>query len=147
MVVGIEIIKIVGLSWKLLPTLIRICRVHFFCFWPEISFLGKFCPRINCQFKGALSGLKQYLTIESPLKSHLKSFFRSKDMFFFLTFWSCIKTTWLERSGWFQILWRHSLVSKQLYYTFCPVSRKVTAIAKWEKHFSWEVIQKTCWRN
>ena len=49
-------------------------------------------------FKGALSGLRQFLATESPLKMmpflfHLKSSFRSQDIkVFFLTFWSCRKT-------------------------------------------------------
>ena len=51
-------------------------------------------------FKGALSGLKQFLATESPLKImknvflfHLKSSFRSQDIqVFVLTFWSCSKT-------------------------------------------------------
>ena len=46
--------------------------------------------------KGTLSGLRQYLATESPLKCflfHLKSSFRSQDIYdFVLTFWSFIET-------------------------------------------------------
>ena len=55
-------------------------------------------------FKGALSGLRQFLATESPLKMmksaffHLKSSFRTQDIYVFvLTFWSCIKTARLKR--------------------------------------------------
>ena len=45
----IQKIKIVGLNWNWVLTLIRICwiqgDVHFFSFWPEIPFLGKFSPK------------------------------------------------------------------------------------------------------
>ena len=52
------------------------------------------------QFKGALSGLRQFLATESLFKNdekcflfHLKSSFRSQDIeVFVLTFWSCIET-------------------------------------------------------
>ena len=43
----VQKIKIVSLSWNLLPRLIRMCRlewrgvVYFFCFRPEIRFLGE----------------------------------------------------------------------------------------------------------
>ena len=50
-------------------------------------------------FIGTLSGLRQFLATESPLKVlkkcflfHLKSFFRSQNIEDFgFTFWSCIK--------------------------------------------------------
>ena len=66
----------------------------------NLIFLGSF----NF-FKVALSGLRQFLVSESPLKIikkcflfHLKSSFRSKDILVFvLTFWSCIETVWLKR--------------------------------------------------
>ena len=52
--------------------------------------------------KGALSGLRQLLATESPLKMMKNGFyFTSKALFvlkifrfFVLTFWSCSKTTW-----------------------------------------------------
>ena len=50
----VQKVKIINLSWSLVPTLIRICRihVHFFCFWSGIPFLGKFGPKTqNYQFK------------------------------------------------------------------------------------------------
>ena len=53
-------------------------------------------------FNGALSGLTQLLTAGSPLKMMRNAFyFGLKALFvlkiFVLTFWSCRKTTWLER--------------------------------------------------
>ena len=59
----------------------------------------------NHKFKGALSGLRQFLATESPLKMMKYAFyFTLKALFvlnifrfFVLTFWSCIKTTWLDR--------------------------------------------------
>ena len=51
----VQKIKIVSLSWNLVPRLIRICRIQWwcsFCFRPETHFLGKFGPKNqNCQFK------------------------------------------------------------------------------------------------
>ena len=51
-------IKIVSLSWHLVPRLTRICNVElngavpFLYFKPETPFLGKFGPKTqNCQFK------------------------------------------------------------------------------------------------
>ena len=35
------------------------------------------------------------------------------------------KTGWLERYGWFQNSWRHSLVDKHLQNTYCPISYEV----------------------
>ena len=57
------------------------------------------------QFKGSLTGLRQFLATESFLKMiknaflfHLKSSFRSQDIeIFVLTFCSSRKTAWLER--------------------------------------------------
>ena len=52
----VQKIKIVNLSRNSVSTIIRICRIqwwcHFFCFRLETSFLGKFGPKNqNCQFK------------------------------------------------------------------------------------------------
>ena len=54
----------------------------------------------NCKLKGALLGRRHCLVTESPLKMiknvlfHFKSFFRSRDTkTFFLTFWSCGRTS------------------------------------------------------
>ena len=49
-------IKIVTLSWNVVPRLIQICRIHWWCsyfpFYLGNSFLGKFGPKNqNCQFK------------------------------------------------------------------------------------------------
>ena len=53
----VQKLKFISLSWNLVLELIRICRipwyVHFFSFWPEIPFLGKFDPKNhqNCHFE------------------------------------------------------------------------------------------------
>ena len=45
-------IKIANLSRNLLPRLIQNGDAHYFCFVSEISFFGKFGPKIrNCFFK------------------------------------------------------------------------------------------------
>ena len=45
----VQKIKIVTLSWKLASSLIRICRIQWWCsffsFWLKIPFLGKFGPK------------------------------------------------------------------------------------------------------
>ena len=70
----------------------------------ELYIFGDF--NINLLFKGALEGLRRFFTTESPLKIMknafyftLKALFVLKIFQFVLTFWSCIKTVWLERSG------------------------------------------------
>ena len=60
---------------------------------------------VSEQLKGALSGLRQSLTTESPLEMMKNAvYFTLKALFvlkifkiFVLTFWSCRKTAWLER--------------------------------------------------
>ena len=53
----IQKIKMVNLSWNLVPKQIWICRIQwhcsfFYCFIPEKPFLGKFGPKNQtCQFK------------------------------------------------------------------------------------------------
>ena len=52
----VQKIKIVTLSWNLVPTLIRTCRIQWWCsffsFWSKIIFLGKFSPNSeNYQLK------------------------------------------------------------------------------------------------
>ena len=51
----VQLIKIVRLSWNLVPRLIRICKinvmVHLIYFRLKIPFFGKFGPKYqNCQF-------------------------------------------------------------------------------------------------
>ena len=74
---------------------------------------SEFLISVNYSFKGTFSGLRQFLATESPLKMKndekcfsfpLKISFCSQDLCFVLTFWSFIKTAWLERLGYFQIL-------------------------------------------
>ena len=52
----VQKIKIISLSWNLVPRLIRICRIQwwcsFFCVWSETLFWGKFSPKSqNYQLK------------------------------------------------------------------------------------------------
>ena len=45
-------LKLPVFSWNVGSRLIRICRVRFFCFRPEIPFFGKIVRKNqNCQFK------------------------------------------------------------------------------------------------
>ena len=55
-------------------------------------------------FKSTLSGLRQILATESPLKVMKNAlYFTSEALFilniyvFIFTFWSCIETAWLKR--------------------------------------------------
>ena len=48
--------KLLSLSWNLVPKLIRICRIQWwcslFCFWSEMPFLGKCGPKcLNCHLR------------------------------------------------------------------------------------------------
>ena len=63
---------------------------------------------------------------------HLLSFSHSQDIYIFiLKFCSSRKTTWLERQIWFQNLWHLNFVSKQLQYTYWPISQEVKVIRHW----------------
>ena len=72
-----------------------------------------------------------------------------------MTSWSCIKTTWLKRSGQFWNLWRHNLVKKELQYTYYPISQEVKATRQfvlkkhtqnmWEKLFSERYLKYQNW--
>ena len=110
----------VGLALKGLVVFIWIKQCQF------ISMPGLYISNLlsnhkflNC-LKDALSGLRQFLATESPLKMMKNVFyFTSKalfvlKMFNFLSwlFWSCSKMAWLEGQCWFQNLWRHGLVNK-----------------------------------
>ena len=72
---------------------------------PGIAFKsGKGLSGHLSDIKGALSGLRQFLAIQSPLKMmkcflfHLESSFCSQNIYFFvLTFWSCGKIAGIER--------------------------------------------------
>ena len=71
-----------------------------FCFFFPLLSLLILVIFIALHFKGALSGLRQFLVVESSLKMMKNAFyFTSKAVFvlkifkvFVLTFWSCIKT-------------------------------------------------------
>ena len=91
-------------------------------YWNHGHFYMTWVSRSPC-FKGAFPGLRQFLATESPLKMMKNNFISPQKLFSFSrylniclefsSFFSCSKTVWLERSG-CQILWRHSLVNKQL---------------------------------
>ena len=113
--------------------------VMYFLF---IGFINRpmYCLRKEKKsFKGAFSGLRQFLEIESPLKMMKNAFyFTLKALLalkiFKLLSWllrSCRKTTWLERPGLFQNLWPHNLVNKPLQYTHWPISQEIRAIGQW----------------
>ena len=70
---------------------------------------------------------------ESPLKMMKNAFYFILKAFFVLKIFKFLsqrfghveKTAWLERYNWFQNLWRHSVVNKQLQYTHYPISYEV----------------------
>ena len=74
--------------------------------------------------KSAFSGLRQFLSIENPLKMMKNSFYfirlflLSIHLKFCLVFLFMRKTAWFARYGKFQNLWRHNLGSKQLQYIY-----------------------------
>ena len=75
---------------------------------------------------------------ESPLKMTKNAFYFILKGLFVLKIFKCLsrlfghvrKTAWLEIYDWFQNLWRHSLVNKQLRYTY-PISYEVKASRQW----------------
>ena len=83
-------------------------------------------------FKSALSGLRQFLANESPLKMMMKNafYFTLKALivlkiFQFLSsrFGNGEKTAWLERWNWFQNVWRHNLGIKISIHILSNISR------------------------
>ena len=77
------------------------CNCHSNFFPSLFTFCCYFWMDWEKVFKGTLSGLRQFLAIESPLKMMKNAFyFTLKDLFsftlkalFVFTFWSCRKTT------------------------------------------------------
>ena len=73
---------------------------------------------------------------KSPLKMMKNAFYFIVKARFFLEIFKFLswlfrhveKTTWLERQGSFQNLWRHNLVNKQWQYTYWPISHQVQAL-------------------
>ena len=70
--------------------------------------------------KGTLSGLRQFLATESPLKVMKNAFYSTRKLFSFSRYWRfwleflvIYQMAWLKRYGLLQILWRHSLVKKK----------------------------------
>ena len=73
---------------------------------------------------------------KSPLKMMKNAFYFILKALFILKIFKFLswlfrhveKTTWLERQGSFQNVWRHNLVNKQWQYTYCPISHEVKAL-------------------
>ena len=90
---------------------------------------------ISLSFKVGLPPSKKlcYLLDWKPFKNgekcflfHLKSFFRSKDVYVFVTtFWPCRKNSLIIR--WISKFMTSQPGLKQLQYTYCPISHKVKA--------------------
>ena len=81
----VQKIKIVNLSRNSVSTLIRICRIqwwcHFFCFRLETSFLGKFGPKNqNCQFKMKFS-IQTKSNMQNSMVVLIFSFLNGKHSF------------------------------------------------------------------
>ena len=88
----------------------------------RVKFGSRVCCRLcsKRKFKGALSGLRQYLASESPLKmmrmvfiSPLKRFSFSRYFSFCLDLLVMYKSGLMRKIRKFQNLWRHNLVNKQ----------------------------------
>ena len=99
--------------------------------------LQNFILAIIYSLKGALSGLRQFMSNWKPFKNDRKCFlFHLKALFVLkiFKFLSCLfgyRNGSIKRQCYFQILWRHSLVKKLFWYTYCPISREVIKIRKW----------------
>ena len=95
----IIIVKISTLVKSVINTVFTSLSRFFLSKHPKTlnNYLVYFFAIICFEFKGALSGLKQFLAIESPFDGnsflfHLKNSFRSQDLWvLILTFWLCRK--------------------------------------------------------
>ena len=79
----------------------------------------------NSYTKCSVLDIKFHFTC-GELKLHEKIF-----KYFSWIFIHVEKVALLERSGWFQNLWRHNLVNKQLQDTYCPISHEVKTTRQW----------------
>ena len=93
-------------------------------------------------FKVGLSPSKQNCFVcfkESPLKMMNNTcYFTLKvlsvlKIFKFLSwlFWSYRKSSLIRKTRLISTFWRHSLVKKQLQYTYCPISHEIKAVRQW----------------
>ena len=70
--------------------------------------------------------LKLFKNDEKCFFFYLKSSFHSRDIWIFVsTFWSCRKNDLVRKIDYFQNLWGHKLVRKQLQCTSFPISHEV----------------------
>ena len=106
---------------------IKWTKIHFYNLTSLKS--GSQLPKKNCFICFNESPLKK---VKNAFYFILKALFVLK-MFKYLSrvFGHVGKTAWLERYDWFQNLWRHSLVNKQLQYTYYPISHEVKATRQW----------------
>ena len=88
--------------------------------------------------KGVLSGLRQCLAFESSLKMMKNAFCLTLEapfdlkMFKFLSWiFDLGEKRMIRKIGWFQNLWPHNLVNKQLQYTYRPISQEAKTIRLW----------------
>ena len=79
----------------------------------------------NSYTKCSVLDIKFHFTC-GELKLHEKIF-----KYFSWIFSHVEKVALLERSGWFQNLWRHNLINKQLQDTYCPISHEVKTTRQW----------------
>ena len=83
--------------------------------------------------------LHQFLVTESSWQMMKNVFyFTLKALMVLKIFRLCLnilvmrEIVWLVRWNWFQNLWHHNLVKKQLQYTFYPISQEVKAMRQWK---------------
>ena len=88
-----------------------------------------------CFNESALKMMKNVFYFENDEKCflfHLKRSFHSKGIqIFVLIFWPCGKNVLIRKIRLISNLWRHSLIKKQLQYTYCPMSHEVKATRQW----------------
>ena len=111
-------------------------------------------------FRAALSDLRQFLAIETPLRMMKNAFYFTLKSLFVLKIFKFL--SWLlviYKNGLIRkislIVKIFNLVNKQLHYIYCPVSQErqldydiwpVNRIQH-EKHFCWKIRHKMWWRN
>ena len=107
-----------------------------------VLLIFKIVRSLQCILKVGLSPSKKNCVIcftESPLKMMKNAFYFILKALFVLKIFKFLswlfgnveKTAWLEIWGEFRNLWRHSLVNKELQYTYCSISHELKATGEW----------------
>ena len=116
-------------SFLFLLYLFPVLKVHIWLYYPNNPSLPKkksficFNERSLQMMKNAFSLIFKFLFVLKIFKFLSSLFDHEKP------FWK--RTSWSERLDWFQKLWRHNLVKKQLQYTYYQISHEVKATRQW----------------